>query len=61
MVRTLLRELPDERLRGGAMADSARFVSGRIVHVDIGDEPGFGKGALRLLIFAIAGAIVMPE
>lgn len=42
------------------MADSARSISGGIVHVDMGDEPGIGKGAMRLLVFAIAGAIVMP-
>ncbi len=42
------------------MADSARPAGGGIVHVDIGDEPGIGKGAMRLLVFAIAGAIVMP-
>ena len=42
------------------MADSARPVSGGIVHADMGDEPGIGKGAMRLLVFAIAGAIVMP-
>ena len=38
------------------MADSARPVSNGIVHVDTGDEPGIGKGAMRLLVFAIAGA-----
>lgn len=42
------------------MTDSARPMSGGIVHVDMGDEPGIGKGAMRLLVFAIAGAIVMP-
>jgi K(+)-stimulated pyrophosphate-energized sodium pump len=42
------------------MADLARPMSGGVVHVDTGDEPGIGKAAIRLLIFAIAGAIVMP-
>ncbi len=42
------------------MAYSARPMSRETVPVDLGDEPGIGKGAMRLLVFAIAGAIVMP-
>lgn len=42
------------------MTHSTRPMGGGIVHVDMGDQPGIGKGAIRLLVFAIAGAIVMP-